>query len=395
MRFEESVEDVAFRSSAREWLRAHVPHEPRPRSGPAARAFDLEWQRVQFEGGWAGVSWPVEYGGLGLPAHLQVIWYEEYARAGGPELGASFVGLNHGGPTLIACGTEAQKQRYLPAILEGRELWCQGFSEPDAGSDLASLRTRAVLDADEFVVTGQKIWTSYADLADHQELLVRTDGSGRKHDGITWLIADMQTPGIEVRPIDAIGGEPHFAEVFYDGARIPVSNVVGEIDRGWQVTLTTLSFERGTAFIAEQMRLASVVRDLVALARVVPSSRGRGTAIDDDAVRATLGRLLVAVEALRAMTFHLVSKTAAATGPLPDGSLIRIWFSTLAQEVSRVAFELRGWSSIDGTITDAGIGAAARDWTHEYLWSFQETIGGGTVEIQKNIVGERMLGLPR
>ncbi len=395
MRLEESAEDVAFRSSAREWLQAHVPNEPRPRSGPAARAFDLDWQRVQFEGGWAGVSWPVEYGGLGLPSHLQVTWYEEYARAGGPDLGASFVGLNHGGPTLIACGTEAQKHRHLPAILEGRELWCQGFSEPDAGSDLASLRTRAVRDGDEFVVTGQKIWTSYADLADHQELLVRTDSTGRKHDGITWLIVDMQTPGIEVRPIDTIGGEPHFAEVFYDGVRIPVSNVVGEIDRGWKVTLTTLSFERGTAFIAEQMRLASVVRDLVAMARVVPSSRGRGPAIDDDAVRATLGRLLAAVEALRAMTFHLVSKTSAATGPLPDGSLIRIWFSTLAQEVSRVAFELRGWSSIDGTITDEGIGAAARDWTHEYLWSFQETIGGGTVEIQKNIVGERMLGLPR
>jgi alkylation response protein AidB-like acyl-CoA dehydrogenase len=395
VRFDESDDDVAFRARAREWLRAHVPDEPRPRSGPESRTYDLEWQRLQYEGGWAGVSWPVEYGGLGLSAHLQVIWYEEYARAGGPDLGASFVGLNHGGPTLIACGTDAQKQRYLPAILEGRELWCQGFSEPDAGSDLASLRTRAVRDGDHFVVTGSKIWTSYGDIADQQELLVRTSTGDRKHDGITWLVADMRTPGIDVRPIRTLGGEPHFAEVFYDEARVPVENVVGEVDRGWQVTLTTLSFERGTAFIAEQMRLAAIVHDLVVLAGVVASPRGRSRAIDDDAVRSTLGRFLASVEALRAMTFHLVSKASRAEGPVPDGSLVRIWFSTLAQEVSRFAFELRGWASIDGTSTATGAGARARDWTHEYFWSFQETIGGGTLEIQKNIVGERMLGLPR
>jgi alkylation response protein AidB-like acyl-CoA dehydrogenase len=392
MIFQETDADRRFRGEARNWLEGHVPKEPRPAgSGPDARAYDLEWQRCQHEGGRAGVSWPVEYGGLGLPAHLQVIWYEEYARAGGPDVGASFVGLNHGGPTLIACGTEAQKQEHLRKILQGEVLWCQGFSEPEAGSDLAALRTRAVLDGDELVVTGQKIWTSYADIADYQELLVRTDATGPKHHGITWLIADMSVPGVEVRPIQTIAGGGHFAEVFYDEARFPVSSVVGAIDAGWAVTLTTLSFERGTAFIAEQMRLARVVRDLLHLAEQVPAPTGRGPAIDSDDVRQQLGWLIASVESLRAMTYHLVSKAAHVDGPIPDGSVTRAWFSTLAQQVARLAFDLRGWSSMEqphGTLED-------RDWNHEYFWSFQETIGGGTLEIQKNIVGQRLLGLPR
>jgi alkylation response protein AidB-like acyl-CoA dehydrogenase len=392
VRYDVTPEHEEFRARARAWLDEHVPSEPRPHGSTAeTRAYDLEWQRVQFDGGWAGVSWPVEYGGLGLEPDLQIIWYEEYARAGGPELGASFVGLNHAGPTLIACGSEEQKHRYLSTILEGRELWCQGFSEPDAGSDLASLRTRAVRDGDELVITGQKIWTSYANTADHQELLVRTDATGAKHHGITWCIAPMSAPGIDVRPIETIAGGEHFAEVFYDEVRIPVANVVGRIDDGWRVTLTTLSFERGTAFIAEQMRLAAVVEDLVRLAADVPGPDGNGPAIDDPGVRRAIGRLIASVEALRAMTFHLVSKSTRAAGPIPDGSITRAWFGTLAQQVGELSYSLRGWSALESPPRDTDL----RDWNHEYLWAFQETIGGGTLEIQKNIVGERILGLPR
>jgi alkylation response protein AidB-like acyl-CoA dehydrogenase len=389
--FEETTDQRDFRARARAWLRENVPAEERPpASGPDARAYDLAWQRRQFEGGWAGVSWPVEFGGLGLDAALQVIWFEEYARARAPEVGCMFVGINHGGPTLIACGTAAQKAAHLPRILRGEEVWCQGFSEPDAGSDLASLRTRAVRDGDELVVTGQKIWTSYADVADHVELLVRTDDSGPKHHGITWVIGDMAAPGVEVRPIETIAGGGHFAEVFFDEARFPVADVVGAIDDGWSVALATLSFERGTAFIAEQMRLAHVILDLVRLAGNMPSASER-RALDAGDVRQRLGRALASSEALRAMTYHLVSKSEHSHGPIPDGSVTRAWFGVLSQEVSSLAFELRGWASL----TSAPDALTKRDWNHEYFWSFQETIGGGTLEIQKNIVGDRLLGLPR
>jgi alkylation response protein AidB-like acyl-CoA dehydrogenase len=391
MRYEVTEQDKDFRERARTWLEENIPNESRPASGSAARAFDLEWQRRQYRGGWAGVTWPQRYGGLELPTHLQIIWYEEYARVGGPDVGGSFVGLNHGGPTLIACGTDDQKSEHLPRILRGETLWCQGFSEPDAGSDLASLRTSAVIDGDELVVTGQKVWTSYADLADYQELLVRTDATGTKHQGITWVIADMSASGIEVRPIETIAGGSHFAEVFYDEARIPLSNVVGEVGDGWRVALTTLSFERGTAFMAEQMRLARVVRDLVRLAEALPSPSGHGAAIDDQNVRQQLGWMLAAVDSLRAMTYHLVSKSVRANGPIPDGSMTRAWFATLSQQVTRLAFDLRGWQSLH---RDADT-TTGRDWNHEYFWSFQESIGGGTLEIQKNIIGDRMLGLPR
>jgi alkylation response protein AidB-like acyl-CoA dehydrogenase len=392
MIFDETAQDREFRERARTWLEEAIPSEPRPpASGSEARAFDLDWQRRQYEGGFAGIAWPTEYGGLGLAPHLQIIWHEEYARAGGPDIGASFVGLNHGGPTLMACGTEAQKSDHLLKILRGEALWCQGFSEPDAGSDLASLRTSAVRVGDELVVSGQKIWTSYADIADYQELLVRTDATGSKHNGITWLIADMSAPGVDVRPIETIAGGGHFAQVFYDEARFPINNVVGAVDSGWAVTLTTLSFERGTAFIAEQMRLDRVVRDLVALARNLPSPTGRGAAIDADSVRQELGWMIASVESLRAMTYHLVSKASRADKPIPDGSMTRAWFSTLSQQVARLAFDLRGWASLDQSFPSA----ETRDWNHEYFWSFQETIGGGTLEIQKNIVGERLLGLPK
>jgi alkylation response protein AidB-like acyl-CoA dehydrogenase len=217
--------------------------------------------------GWAGIAWPREYGGRGASLMEQLIWYEEYARAGAPDISTLFVGLNHAAPTLIACGSEEQKAHHLPRILRGDVIWCQGFSEPNAGSDLASLQTRAVIDGDHLVVTGQKIWTSFAHIAEFQELLVRTDPEAPRHRGITWVICPMNAPGIEIRPITTLTGGSDFCEVFYDAVRIPLANVVGQLNDGWRVAMATLSFERGTAFLSEQVRIARRMDELIATAR--------------------------------------------------------------------------------------------------------------------------------
>src|SRR5207245_2200739 len=249
------------------------------------REFDLVWQRLQWEAGWAGIAWPVEYGGRGLPLTQQLVWYEEYARMGLKPIDTRFVGLAHAGPTLIARATPEQQAFHLPKILQGEVVWCQGFSEPEAGSDLASLRTRGVVDGDELVVSGQKVWTSFADVADWQELLVRTNPDAPKHKGISWVICDMRSTGIEVRPIRTMDGGSDFAEVFYDEVRIPLANVVGAIDNGWSVAMSTLSFERGTAFTLNQVQLSSTVERLIELARERVDARGRSLLSDDEIAR--------------------------------------------------------------------------------------------------------------
>ena len=217
MDLEFTKEEQEFRDQARTWLRGHLPTEQRPAMGQPMREFDLAWQRTLHEGGWAGINWPTEFGGRGLTDIEQMIWYSEFARADPPftlNNSCTFVGNNHGGPTIMASGSDQQKADYLPPILRGEVVWCQGFSEPNSGSDLASLSTKGVIDGDELVVTGQKIWTSYADVADYQELLVRTDPSAPKHKGISWVICDMKTPGIEVRNIEKMAHHTDLAEVF-------------------------------------------------------------------------------------------------------------------------------------------------------------------------------------
>src|SRR6202040_2121557 len=278
MDLQTSQDFKAFREEARSWLAENVPTEQRPPYGTQMREYDMAWQNRQFTGGWAGIDWEPEYGGRGLSPLQQVIWYEEFVRAKAPGQGVFGTALNHAGPTLIMCGSEAQKQFYLPMMLRGQTPWCQGFSEPGAGSDLASLRTRAVIDGDDLVVTGQKIWTSSAFVSDWQELLVRTDPGASKHRGITWVICDMHSPGIDVRSIESMDREREFCEVFYDEVRIPLSNVVGQLNDGWRVAMSTLSFERGTAFTAGQVRLASTVEHLIDLARERPGPLRRGTA---------------------------------------------------------------------------------------------------------------------
>ncbi|HVU71435.1 MAG TPA: acyl-CoA dehydrogenase family protein [Mycobacteriales bacterium] len=382
-----SADEEAFRDKARTWLAENVPRERRPHDGAALGEFDRAWQRTQHEGGWAGVSWPQEYGGLGLPLVQQLIWYEEYARAGLPDIDACFVGLAHAGPTLMARATDAQRSFHLPKILAGEVSWCQGFSEPQAGSDLASLRTYAERDGDDFVVSGQKIWTSYADAARYQELLVRTDREAPKHRGISWLICDMHSPGITVRPIPTIDGSSHFCEVFYDEVRIPVDNVVGDINDGWSVAMSTLSFERGTAFTVGQVQLAELTEQLAALARERTGSDGRPLIADDEIAHA-IATMRAEVAALRAMTYATVSRNAHRDLPGPEGSMVKLYFSEVRQRLYRLAIDVLGDDALTRTDDD-------RPWVDEYLLSLSYSIGGGTSEIQRNIIGERVLGLPR
>ncbi|MDE3205031.1 MAG: acyl-CoA dehydrogenase family protein [Acidobacteriota bacterium] len=389
MNLDFSPEDEAFRDQVRTWLAEHAPTDPRPRNGMAMRQFDMGWLYQLWEAGWSGISWPVEYGGRGLPLAQQLIWHEEYARTGLPDIDSSFVGLNHAGPTLIARATDAQKQYHLPRILRGDVVWCQGFSEPEAGSDLASLRTRGVVDGDELVITGQKIWTSFAEVADWQELLVRTDPEAPKHKGISWVICDMHSPGIEVRPIQTMDGDRHFAEVFYDEVRVPLGNVVGRLNDGWSVAMSTLAFERGTAFTASQVALADGIERLIAVARTHPGPSGRGRAIDDDELGRRLARIRSQAASLRAMTYATISRNARSPLPGPEGSMMKLYYSDLHQEFGRLCMDVLG---VDGLALGPDHGS---DWTHEYLKGFSTSIGGGTSEIQRNIIGERVLGLPR
>jgi alkylation response protein AidB-like acyl-CoA dehydrogenase len=379
-----------FREEVRTWLAEHKPAGPRPSDAVGIRAFDTGWQRTQYDGGWAGISWPREYGGRGLSLLEQLIWYEEYGRAALSSMDSTFVGLNHAGPTLIQCATPEQRAVHLPPILRGDALWCQGFSEPEAGSDLASLRTRAIIDGDELVVSGQKIWTSSAFVADWQELLVRTDPSAPKHQGITWVICDMHSPGIDVRPIESMDRESEFCEVFYDEVRIPLSNVVGELNDGWRVAMSTLSFERGTAFTAGQVRLASTVDHLIELAGQRQGPLRCGTALADESLAVRLATARSEVAALRAMTYAAISRSARQGTPGPEGSIVKLYFSEVEKRVARLSIDVLGRDSLRFVSKWLPGG-----WTGDYLRSYASSIGGGTSEIQRNIIGERVLGLPR
>ncbi|RTL05104.1 MAG: acyl-CoA dehydrogenase [Acidimicrobiia bacterium] len=391
MNLDLTEEELAFREEARTWLRENLPTEERPPEGQEMRAFDLAWQRTLYDGGWAGISWPVDFGGRGLSDIQQMIWYEEFARANPPftlNNSCTFVGNNHGGPTIIVNGTDDQKATYLPPILRGEVVWCQGFSEPGAGSDLGSLTCRAEIDGDHLVVNGQKTWTSYAHVADLQELLVRTDPDAPKHKGISWVVCDMTTPGIEIREIRTMSHVTDFCEVFYDEVRIPLTNVVGGLHNGWRTAMSTLSFERGTAFMADQVELTSTIERLIGEARERTDARGRPL-IGDEEVARRLAAARAEVDALKAMTIAGISRTARTGMPGAEGSMIRFFHGELHQRVYQLALDIIGADALRLTPVDGDV------WTGPYLQSFAYTIGGGTTDIQRNIVGERVLGLPR
>ena len=372
-------DDLAeFRDEVRTWLHENQPDEPPPLGSYEVRAWSSEWQRRQYDAGWAGIDWPAEYGGRGLSFLKQIVWFEEYVQSGLPIGRSCFVvALAHAGPTLIARGSDEHKARYLPPILRGEEPWCQGFSEPGSGSDLASLSTRAEIDGDELVVNGQKVWTSYAHLADFQELLVRTDPSVPKHKGITWAICDMRSPGIEVRPIRTIDGGAHFSEVFYEDVRIPLTNVVGAIDEGWSVAMATLAIERGPAALDYQLGTLRDIDDLVGLAK----ERGL---LRNDELALRLANARAEGAALRSMTYLSLAETAPGSPPSPMTTAVRTFWGELQHKVGRLAIDVLGSSSLE-----------LDTWSEYWLHQFSAGIAGGTKDIQKSIIGERALGLPR
>jgi hypothetical protein len=303
-------------------------------------------------------------------------------------VGVNFVGLLHAGPTIIAEGTPDQKERYLPSILRGDEAWCQGFSEPDAGSDLASLRTRAVRDGDQYVVTGSKIWTSHAEVADHCELLVRTGGDG--HRGITWLIMPMDSPGIEIRPLRTIAGSTEFAELFLNEVRIPAANRVGEENDGWRVTMVTLSFERGTAFVGDLLESMRLVGSLRSVAQ-------RLGLLDDLGLARRLGHLVAAFDALWALTKRNVSEAAQTGIPGVGGSVFKLAYSEHAQALGDLAMEVLDRAALSGDPLEGpdGLPLANDEQVHSWFKSISLTIAAGTSQVQRNIVAERILGLPK
>lgn len=396
MDFKDSAHEAQFRNELRGWLSENLPEGwlEGKADYPAHREerydFMRAWQRKLFEGGWIGMSWPKEYGGREATPFEQVIYMEEMARVKAPEP-IGVIGLNMAGPTIVVHGTPEQKDRYLKKILSGEEIWCQGFSEPNAGSDLAGVQTRAVRDGDEYLVTGQKVWSSYAHIADHCILVTRTDPAAAKHAGLSYLLVDMHSPGIEVRPIVQITGDPEFNEIFFDEVRVPASNMLEGEGDGWRVAMTTLMHERGTLGLALQVRARLILNDIVRLAKQVTVNGS--SAIDDPFVRRSLAQFDVEVEAMR-LTGYRSLTTYAKTGiPGPEGSILKLHWSELNQRMTEFSWRiLGGYSQIDdGSEHSIDKGK----WQYEFLRSRGNTIEAGTSEVLRNIVAERVLGLPR
>lgn len=373
-----SESELAFRDELRTWLAEHPP-PPQPADGgdEAGFAWRREWQRTLSDAGWAAPHWPAEFGGRGATLTQSAIYFEELGRARVP-LPANVLGLLLGGPTLMVWGTPEQKERYLPPILTAEEIWCQGFSEPGAGSDLAALQTKAVKDGDEWVVTGQKVWTSAAQWSKWCMLVTRTDADVPKHKGLTYFLLDMEQPGVTVRPLKQITGEAEFNELFLEEARIPDANVVGGVGNGWKVALTTLMNERAGLGFALQVRLRQYLDDLLAAA----DERGL---LEDAAYADKLADLHTRCEAIRLLAWKGLTDVEKYGQPGPEGSLVKWLWSDTNQQATQLAADILGPEALTyGT-----------SWSYELLRARGNTIEGGTTEILKNIVAERVLGLPR
>jgi alkylation response protein AidB-like acyl-CoA dehydrogenase len=382
-------EDEAFRKEVRSWLDAHVVGEfaalgGRGGSGDETFGFEtrLAWERVLAEGGWTCIGWPPEYGGRGASVAQQVIFNEEYVRAAAPgRVGVMGEGLI--GPTIIHYGTTAQKDRFLPPIVAGTELWCQGYSEPDAGSDLANVRTRAERDGDQWAITGQKVWTSLAHQADWCFVLCRTDPDSARHHGLSYLLVPMDQPGVEVRPITQLTGTSEFNEVFFDGARTELDNVVGDVGDGWRVALATLAFERGVGLLGHQLTFRRE------LDRLVTDADGAGRGGDPN-VRDRLARAWTELEIMRLNTLRSLSGVDGPSAP-PEASIAKLYWASWHRRLGETAMDVAG---LCGQVTPGGHGELD-DWQRTFLFSRAETIYGGSNQIQRNIIGERVLGLPR
>jgi alkylation response protein AidB-like acyl-CoA dehydrogenase len=388
-----TAEELAFRDELRAWLKANVPKdwdERREESLEERFEYLKRWQYKLYQAGWAGLSWPKEYGGRGASLMQQVIFWREMALANAPPF-ANVLGLGLIGPTIIAFGSEAQKKRFLPKILSAEEIWCQGFSEPDAGSDLANLRCEGRLDGDHYVVNGQKVWNSYGWAADWCELVVRTDPNVPKHKGLTVLLVDMKSPGVEVRPLRQMTGETEFNELFFHDVRVPVANVVGKVNEGWDVAIGTLMHERGTFGAGLQIIYKRNMDRLIELSRKFQRN-GRPVA-QDPLVRQKLAQCYAEIEIMRLNQMRAFSRISATGLPGPEGSIQKIFWSELNQRFQQVAQEMLGQygqiESPDDHAVDRGM------WAYGYLRSRGNTIEAGTSEIQRNIIGHFVLGLPK
>jgi alkylation response protein AidB-like acyl-CoA dehydrogenase len=377
-----SASEEAFRDELRTWLEANHPG-PEPEGDENGFEFRRGWQRTLNDAGLAGISWPAEYGGRGATLIEQAIFNEETVRSRTPQA-ANVLALAMGGPTVIAHGTEEQRKRYLPPILSAEEIWCQGFSEPESGSDLASLKTRAVRDGDEWVVTGQKVWTTIAHHAKWCMLVARTDPDAPKHKGLTYFLMDMEQEAVGVRPLRQITGEAEFNELFIEEARIPNENIVGGEGNGWAVAITTLMHERATLAFGLQVAVQIAVRELVEKAQ---KTRGRNgsTAAEDPVIRQRIAQLMTESEVLRLNAYRGLSAIMRDGVPGPEGSLGKWHWSEVNQSLTELAMDIAGPHAM--LIED--------EWTYRFLRARANSIEGGTTEILRNIVAERVLGLPR
>lgn len=366
--------------------------------GEALTSFVREWRSTLYEAGYLAPGWPVEYGGAGLTALEQVILAEEFAKAGVPTGGPNDVfGIQMLGNTLLLLGSEEQKQHYLPRILSGEDTWCQGYSEPNAGSDLSNVGLKAQLDGDEWVLNGQKIWTSAGHLADHIFTLARTDPDAPKHKGISFLLVDMRQPGIEVRPIKMISGESEFNEVFYTDATCPKENVVGGVNEGWRVAMTLLGFERGEAAATQPIRFQAEVDRLVLLAKE------RGVA-DDPVIRQKLAWAYSKVQIMRYSGMRVLTQFLKGHHPGPDAAISKLYWSEYHKIVTELAVDIYGAEgmTISGRepssafgADDAGAPNTTGSWVNTFLNARAGTIYAGSSQIQRNIIGEMVLGLPK
>ena len=395
MDFEYAPEHEAFRKEFRGWLEANLPPElclddaaddrvPADRETYERRR---AWQKTMHAAGWVGISWPKEYGGRGASFIERVIWEEEYTAARAPVLPAA-MGLNLVGPTIIAWGTDAQRMRYLPKILSGDETWAQGFSEPNAGSDLANLQTKAVDKGDHFLVNGQKVWTSGAQFHDSILLLVRTNPEAPKHKGISALLVPLKTPGITVRPLVLATGHAHFNEVFLEDVKVPKENLLGPLNEGWKVTTTTLMHERHSA--GNRNNVAQLER-LIALAREL--DRDGRPAAQDPLIRQKLAQIAIDCEAFKYTRLRNITRQLRGEPPGPEGSILKLTGSELGVRIADVAGDLLGVHALVNQPSDA-VPDAPR-WFNRIVAARQYTISAGTSEIQRNIIGERVLGLPK
>ena len=392
MDFRDTPEEAAFRDEVRTWLTENLVGEFARIGGSRGTADEehwdvrMEWERTLGEAGWIGLGWPKEYGGRGAGFSQQAIFAEEYTKANAPGR-ITFFGEGLLGPTLVAMGTEKQKQRFLPPILKATELWCQGYSEPDAGSDLANVKTKAILDGDEWVVTGQKVWTTFAHHADWCFVITRTDFDAPAHQGISYILVPMKQPGVSYRPLRQMTGAGEFNEVFFDEARTPADMVVGEVNGGWKTAMATLGFERGTAFLSMQLAFEREWQKVAEVAR-------KNGAADDPVIRQRLAKAYAGVRIMAYNGMRMQTQLSKTGVVGPEASIGKLYWSTWHKNLGELTMDILGPAG--QIVAEAGDGRyVLDDLQRSYMFSRSETIYAGSSEIQKNIIGERVLGLPR